>query len=121
MACLNQRITRATGHSLICSIRIRTCASACTRAARSWKWFEANHPEYLDRLSAYVQSGRVEIIGGAFYEPILGMLSPRDRVGQVRTFREYLETRLGATVRGMWIPERVWEQSMTSDLVAARC
>jgi len=83
------------------------------------EWFEANHPEYLDRLSTYVQQGRVEIIGGAFYEPILGMLSPRDRVGQVRTFREYLETRLGATVRGMWIPERVWEQSMTSDLVAA--
>lgn len=83
------------------------------------EWFEANHPEYLDRLSAYVQSGRVEIIGGAFYEPILGMLSPRDRVGQVRSFREYLETRLGATVRGMWIPERVWEQSMTSDLAAA--
>jgi 4-alpha-glucanotransferase len=83
------------------------------------EWLDEHHPEYLDRLAKYVAAGRIEIIGGAFYEPILGMISPRDRIGQVRTFREWLEARLGATVRGMWIPERVWEQSMTADLVAA--
>ncbi|MDX1961706.1 MAG: alpha-amylase/4-alpha-glucanotransferase domain-containing protein [Pirellulales bacterium] len=83
------------------------------------EWLDAHHPEYLDRLARYVAANRIEIIGGAFYEPILSMISPRDRVGQIRTFREWLETRLGATVRGMWIPERVWEQSMTGDLIEA--
>ncbi len=68
------------------------------------EWLDEHHPEYLDRLAKYVAAGRIEIIGGAFYEPILGMISPRDRVGQVRTFREWLEARLGATVRECGFP-----------------
>jgi alpha-amylase len=83
------------------------------------EWLDAHHPEYLDRLAGHVATGRIEIIGGAFYEPILAMIPSRDRIGQIRTFRTWIESRLGAKVRGMWIPERVWEQSMTGDLVAA--
>jgi len=83
------------------------------------EWLDAHVPEYLDCVAKYVAAGRIEIIGGAFYEPILGMISSRDRIGQIRSFRLWLETRLGATVRGMWIPERVWEQSMTADLAEA--
>ncbi|HEX4130893.1 MAG TPA: alpha-amylase/4-alpha-glucanotransferase domain-containing protein [Pirellulales bacterium] len=83
------------------------------------EWLAANHPEYLDRLGELVADGRVEIVGGAFYEPILPMLPRRDRVGQIVRYRDWLESRLGAKVRGMWIPERVWEQSLTSDLALA--
>ncbi len=83
------------------------------------EWLDQTHPEYLDRLARLVASGRIEIIGGAFYEAILAMIPSRDRVGQITTFTDWLERRLGATVQGMWMPERVWEQSMTRDLVAA--
>jgi alpha-amylase len=83
------------------------------------EWLETHHPEYLDRLAGHVASGRIEIIGGAFYEPILSMIPSRDRVGQIRSYSRWLKDRLGAEVRGTWIPERVWEQSMASDLVAA--
>ncbi len=83
------------------------------------EWLDTHHADYLDRLARLVRAGRVEIIGGAFYEPILSMIPSRDRVGQIQTFSRWLEHRLGAVIRGMWIPERVWEQSMTSDLVAA--
>ena len=41
------------------------------------EWLDAQHPEYLDRLSSLVKDGRVEIIGGAFYEPILTMIPSR--------------------------------------------
>ena len=47
------------------------------------------------------------------------MIPPRDRVGQIRRYTQWLESRLDATVHGMWVPERVWEQSLTSDLVEA--
>ena len=47
------------------------------------------------------------------------MIPPRDRVGQIASYSRWLEHRLGATVRGCWVPERVWEQSFTTDLVAA--
>ena len=45
------------------------------------EWIDRVHPEYVDRLAELVDDGRVEIIGGAFFEPILGMLPSRDRIG----------------------------------------
>ena len=83
------------------------------------EWLDANHPEYVDRLAQLAGQGRIEIVGGAFYEPILAMIPSRDRVGQIRSYSRWLQNRMGATIRGMWIPERVWEQSFTRDLVDA--
>jgi 4-alpha-glucanotransferase len=83
------------------------------------EWLDARHPEYVDRLGALVAMGRIEIVGGPFFEPILTMIPSRDRVGQITSYTQWLEQRLGARVRGMWMPERVWEQSLTSDLARA--
>ncbi len=83
------------------------------------EWLDARHPEYVDRLGSLAATGRIEVIGGPFFEPILTMIPSRDRVGQIATYTKWLEARLGARVRGMWMPERVWEQSLTSDLVRA--
>ncbi len=83
------------------------------------EWLNARHPEYLDRLAELVQRGRVEIVGGAYFEPILAMIPSRDRVGQICSYTRWLENRLGCSVRGMWVPERIWEQSYVRDLTAA--
>jgi 4-alpha-glucanotransferase len=80
------------------------------------EWLEERHPEYVDRLARLVAQGRVEIVGGPFYEPILTMIPSRDRLGQIRRYRQWLEQRLNATIQGVWMPERVWEQSLTADL-----
>ena len=82
-------------------------------------WLAERHPEYIDRLRLLVEADRVEILGGPQYEPILTMLPPRDRVGQIRTYGAWLNQNLGATPAGMWTPERVWESSLTSDIVDA--
>lgn len=83
------------------------------------EWIDERHPEYVERLAKLVAAGRIEIIGGPFYEPILTMIPSRDRVGQITSYSAWLETRLGAKVQGMWMPERVWEQSLTADLATA--
>ncbi len=83
------------------------------------EWLDVHHPEYLDRVAGLVAAGRIEVIGGPFYEPILSMISRHDRIGQIQSFARWIERRLGTQVQGAWIPERVWEQNMTSDLVAA--
>ena len=83
------------------------------------EWLDAVHPEYVNRLAELAAKGRIEIIGGAFFEPILAMIPSRDRVGQIRSYTRWLQNRLGATVRGLWVPERVWEQTFTHDLVNA--
>lgn len=83
------------------------------------EWLDLHRPEYLDRVARLVADGRIEILGGPFYEPILAMLPARDRIGQIQLYSRWLADRLGAAVRGMWTPERVWEQSMTRDLADA--
>jgi len=84
-----------------------------------FEWLVEHHPEYIDRLKLLVARGRVEILGGPFYEPILAALPRRDRIGQMRLYKRYLEQTLETEVRGMWIPERVWEQSFASDIAEA--
>ena len=83
------------------------------------EWLDGQQPEYVDRLARAGRAGRIEILGGAYFEPILAMIPSRDRVGQIRSYTRWLQNRLGATVRGMWMPERVWEQSFARDLVDA--
>lgn len=84
-----------------------------------FEWLVEHHPEYVDRLKLLVSAGRVEILGGPFYEPILACLPRRDRIGQMTLYKRYLEQTLETKVRGMWIPERVWEQSFASDIAEA--
>ena len=83
------------------------------------EWLDVHHPEYVDRLGGLVAAGRMEVVGGAFFEPILTMIPSRDRLGQITTYTRWLEQRLGGKIRGIWTPERVWEQSLASDLVEA--
>jgi alpha-amylase len=47
------------------------------------------------------------------------MLPSRDRIGQIRAYSDFLNETFSTTVRGMWMPERVWESSLTSDIYRA--
>jgi hypothetical protein len=83
------------------------------------EWLDRHHPDYLDRLAGLAGERQVEIVGGGFYEPVLAMLSARDRIGQVTSYSAWLERRLGTKVSGMWVAERVWDPGMTRDLADA--
>jgi len=82
-------------------------------------WLAERHPEYINRLKGLVAAGRIEIVGGPFYEPILTMIPSRDRIGQIVKYTRWLQTRFDTAVSGMWMPERVWESQLTRDLVPA--
>ena len=82
-------------------------------------WLADNHPEYIERVRALVAAERIEILGGPMYEPILPMLPTRDRIGQIRSYTNYLAEQFNTNVRGMWMPERVWESALTADLARA--
>ena len=83
------------------------------------EWLVERQPDYIRRLRRMVDAGRVEILGGGFFEPILPMIPHRDRVGQIRAYSDYLEDVFGVRPRGVWIAERVWEQHLVSALVEA--
>ena len=80
------------------------------------KWLVEKHPEYVARVSNLVSEGRIEIVGGAFYEPILAMIPSRDRRGQISSYSKWLTEHFGGPVAGVWMPERVWESEFASDL-----
>ncbi len=83
------------------------------------EWLVEKRPDYVDRVRGLVARGQVEVLGGPFYEPILANIPRRDRIGQVVAYSNFLERTFGQPVRGMWVPERVWEQSFVSDVVEA--
>jgi alpha-amylase len=81
-----------------------------------WEFFDEHAPEYVETVKKLVARGQLELIGCAFYEPILVALSDRDRAGQIRMAREYVQKKFGSSPRGFWLAERVWEQSLAGTL-----
>lgn len=70
----------------------------------------------FDLLGSLVSDGRVELLTGGFYEPILAMLPDRDKVGQIQALTEFLKSSFGVSPRGMWLAERVWEPQLPKAL-----
>ncbi|VAX41398.1 Alpha-amylase [hydrothermal vent metagenome] len=81
------------------------------------EWLVNAHPEYVEQVKGLVETEQIEILGGPFYEPILAGIPRRDRVGQIALYSRYLSKLFDTQIRGMWVPERVWEQSFTSDII----
>lgn len=84
-----------------------------------YKFFEDRHPEFMARLKGLISQGRVEILSGGFYEPILAVLPDTDKIGQVRAMSEFIRRRLGYEPKGMWLAERVWEPHLPQAIVRA--
>ncbi len=83
------------------------------------EWLETHHPDYLARIAGMVERGQVEMVGGAFYEPILTLLPTKDRIEQVRLMHNYLLNHFQSDACGFWLAERVWEQSLVESLADA--
>jgi len=73
----------------------------------------------FDLLGRLAADGRVELLTGGFYEPILPMLPDGDKVGQIQALSEFLRSSFGSRPRGMWLAERVWEPQLPKVLRAA--
>lgn len=78
------------------------------------EWIEKNRLETFMILRAMADAGRLELLGGGFYEPIFSMLPDADVLGQVEMMSRYLRRHFGAEAHGLWIPERVWEPGYPS-------
>jgi hypothetical protein len=83
------------------------------------QWMASNRPDAIARIRALISRGQVEIVGGAYYEPILVTLQDRDRQGQLLRMREELEALFGVQPTGAWLAERVWEPGLAFDIAAA--
>ncbi|MFH1699744.1 MAG: alpha-amylase/4-alpha-glucanotransferase domain-containing protein [Candidatus Zixiibacteriota bacterium] len=74
-----------------------------------WDWQKQHHPEYFSAIGELVDRGQIELISGAFYEPILTAIPDRDKIGQINSLNSFLKNHFEVHARGMWLAERVWE------------
>ncbi|MFL5775500.1 MAG: alpha-amylase/4-alpha-glucanotransferase domain-containing protein [Chloroflexota bacterium] len=82
-------------------------------------WIQSERPAFVERLAALAVRGQVEIVGGAWYEPVLAALPERDRIGQLVRMGDELERMFGRRPRGAWLAERVWEPDLPTSLVTS--
>ena len=54
-------------------------------------WIEKKHPEAIDMLTTLIKSGRIELLSGGFYEPVLCCLPEVDRVMKIRERTAYIK------------------------------
>ena len=66
----------------------------------------------FDLLGRLAVDGRVELLGGGFYEPILALLPDWDKVGQIQALTHFIKSHFGVSPRGMWLAERIWEPQL---------
>src|SRR5262249_14952562 len=69
-------------------------------------------PRTSDLPAPAVPRGRVGLLTGGFYEPILAVLPDHDKLGQIERQTAFLKTHFGVRPRGMWLAERVWEPQL---------
>ncbi|MFX0122627.1 MAG: alpha-amylase/4-alpha-glucanotransferase domain-containing protein [Candidatus Hodarchaeota archaeon] len=75
-------------------------------------WLQENHPEYLDQIVALYRRKQIEIIGGAFFEPILAIIPDRDKEKQIQLMIDWWGENYNILPKGMWLAERVWVPSL---------
>ncbi len=71
------------------------------------------------KLFSLIQSlsSQIEFFTGGYYEPILAAISSRDRIAQIKKLSKYIKKYFDQEPKGLWLTERVWDNSIISDLV----
>ncbi|MHA1652352.1 MAG: alpha-amylase/4-alpha-glucanotransferase domain-containing protein [Candidatus Helarchaeota archaeon] len=83
------------------------------------EWLVENKPDYIDLLKKLVDRKQVEIVGGAYYEPIIAMIPDEDKFQQITLLRDFIRELFSVDVEGFWLAERVWEPHLPKILEEA--
>jgi len=84
-----------------------------------WDWQKAVHPDYFELVGSMVDRGRIELMTGGFYEPILTSIPQRDALGQIAKLTAYISSHFGCWANGLWLAERIWEPHLPKLLASA--
>lgn len=79
-------------------------------------WLIDQRPDYIERLSALVRQGQIEIMSGGYYEPILVALPDYDKIGQLKKLNATVKEQFHTTPQGAWLAERIWEPHLAKPL-----
>lgn len=72
-------------------------------------WLADKHPDFLAKINSLIGQGRLEILGGGYYEPIVSIIPEADALGQIGLLRNRIKELFSFDVKGAWLVERIWE------------
>jgi hypothetical protein len=79
-------------------------------------WLERAHFEFFMLIKDMIAREQVELLGGGFYEPMLPLLPPTDKIGQIELLTTYLRKQFGKRPQGCRLPALAWEQNLVGAL-----
>ena len=94
-------------------------AMSCHFSGCLLDWIEKEKPEFIKLLQKLFERGQVEFLGGAYYEPIYGVLPQGDLTGQIRMMRAKIRKLFGTEPAGAWLTERVWDPGIAKPMCEA--
>lgn len=83
------------------------------------EWLQNRHSEFLTALSEMIKRKQVEILGGGFYSPLLPLIPPTDRLGQIEELTTLVRKLLGKRPRGLWLTKGVWDPALVVHLTGS--
>lgn len=82
------------------------------------EYIEKNDTELFTLLQEMSAAKQIEFFTGGFYEPILPSIPSPDRIAQITKLSAYIKKHFAQTPKGIWLTERVWDDSIIADLSA---
>lgn len=80
------------------------------------QFFRKRKTEFCTILKELINRKQVEILGGGFYDPVLPLLSPVDRNGQIDLMSGEIRQTLGKRPRGITLFADCWDSSLVGSL-----
>jgi len=80
------------------------------------QYYKKKHNEFITIIKQLVDRKQLEILGGGFYEPILPLLYPVDRSGQIDLLSDEIRLTIGKRPRGLALFADCWDSSLLNCL-----
>jgi alpha-amylase len=79
----------------------------------------ARRPDFVDRLKGLMKDERIEVLGGAFFDPVLPSIPDRDALSQLQFTVNFFHRTFFRVPKGAWLCLRAWDAGLLRLLTGA--
>ena len=80
------------------------------------EWFELHHPEINMLIADLVKKDQIELLTGAYYQPLLTLLHPKDRSSHIEFTTTFIRKRFGKRPKTLWLFNQMWSSNFVSTM-----
>ncbi len=82
-----------------------------------FEYIKEHSREFFKSLQDLSDKGNVEFFTGGYYEPVLTSIPSDDAKRQIEKLNCFIKDNFGQTPKGLWLTERVYDESIVEDLI----